>query len=111
MLARVRRELRTRHDVYGYDLLAWSLHALGRDKEAASAMRRALELGTEDAQLWYHGAAILHAVGRDGDAAALLDRALSLNAHFAPRPLPELETLRVALSGVTRAAVVADGSR
>jgi Flp pilus assembly protein TadD len=111
VLSRVRRELQTRHDVYGYDLLAWSLHALGRDAEAESAIRKALARGTEDAQLWYHGAAILHALGRDGEAAVLLDQALALNACFAPRPLRELATLHAALSGVPRANIVADGSR
>jgi Flp pilus assembly protein TadD len=111
VLARVRRELRTRHDVYGYDLLAWSLHTLGRDAEAEEVMRRALSRGTEDAQLWYHGSAILHALGRDAEAAALLDRAVALNAQFAPRPLRELATLRSALAGVPRAVVVADGGR
>ena len=33
---KVREELRTRHDVYAYDLLAWSLHTQGRDAEAAT---------------------------------------------------------------------------
>lgn len=111
VLARVRRELRTRHDVYGYDLLAWSLHTLGRDREAEKAMQHALSRRTEDAQLWYHGSAILHALGRDGDAAALLDRAVALNTQFAPRPLREFATLRSALAGVPRATVVADGGR
>jgi tetratricopeptide (TPR) repeat protein len=111
VLARVRRELRTRHDVYGYDLLAWSLHMLGRDTEAEEAIQVALSRHTEDAQLWYHGSAILHALGRDGEAAVLLDRALALNAQFAPRPLGELATLRSALADVSRPSVVAGGAR
>ena len=58
VLARVRAELATRTDVYGYDLLAWALHRAHRDGEARAAMTRALALGTEDPQLRAHAAAI-----------------------------------------------------
>jgi len=58
VLAKVREELRTRRDVYGYDLLAWALHQAGRDTEARAAMRRALAWGTQDPQLLRHAAAI-----------------------------------------------------
>lgn len=58
VLAKVREELRTRRDVYGYDLLAWALHQAGRDTEARAAMRQALAWGTEDPQLLRHAAAI-----------------------------------------------------
>ena len=44
-------ELRTRRDIYGYDLLAWALHKSGRDAEARAPMRQALALGTRDAML------------------------------------------------------------
>jgi predicted Zn-dependent protease len=65
VLDRVRAELRTRRDVYGYDLLAWALHRAHRDGEARVAMDRALVLGTDDPQLREHAAAI----------AAVLDQA------------------------------------
>lgn len=58
VLARVQDELRTRRDVYGYDLLAWALHKSHRDREARGAMNRALALGTLDPQLRQHAAAI-----------------------------------------------------
>jgi len=58
VLAKVREELKTRRDVYGYDLLAWALHQAGRDTEARVAMRRALAWGTKDPQLLGHAAAI-----------------------------------------------------
>jgi len=58
VLAKVREELKTRRDVYGYDLLAWALHQAGRDTEARAAMRRALAWGTNDPQLLRHAAAI-----------------------------------------------------
>ena len=58
LLAKVREELRTRRDVYGYDLLAWALHQAGRDTEARAAMRQALAWGTEDPLLLRHAVAI-----------------------------------------------------
>jgi len=58
VLARVQNELRTRRDVYGYDLLAWALHKSHRDREARDAMAHALALGTLDPQLRQHAAAI-----------------------------------------------------
>ncbi len=82
VLARVRRELQTRRDVYGYDLEGWTLHALGRDREASLAMQRALGAGTEDATLWYHAGVVAAAVGDSAGARALLERALALNPTF-----------------------------
>ncbi|HEY3118055.1 MAG TPA: tetratricopeptide repeat protein, partial [Chloroflexota bacterium] len=58
VLAKVRDEIRTRHDIYGYDLLAWALHRSGRDEEARDAMTHALSLGTRDAMLFYHAGMI-----------------------------------------------------
>jgi tetratricopeptide (TPR) repeat protein len=82
VLVRARRELRTRRDVYGYDLAAWALHSLGRDREASVLMDSALAQGTEDAQLWYHAAVIQRARGDLLRATALLDRARSLNPRY-----------------------------
>jgi len=58
VLAKTREELRSRHDVYGYDLLAWALHREGRDAEARVAMSKALAQHTEDPQLVRHAKAI-----------------------------------------------------
>lgn len=58
ILTAVRRDLETRHDVYGYDLLAWALFKSGRQAEARAAMSRALAWGTEDPELHRHAAAI-----------------------------------------------------
>ena len=58
VLGKARVELRTRHDVYGYDLLAWALHREGRQAEARAAMRKALAQHTEDPQLLRHAQAI-----------------------------------------------------
>lgn len=51
LLAAVQRDLATRRDVYGYDLLAWALFKSGRVTEARAAMAQALAWGTEDPEL------------------------------------------------------------
>ena len=58
VLVKTREELRTRHDVYGYDLLAWALHRRGLNAEARAAMHKALAQRTEDPQLLRHAQAI-----------------------------------------------------
>ena len=81
---KIREELRTRHDIYAYDLLAWSLHKQGRDREAATAMAQALREGTQDAQLFYHAGEIERALGHADAARAHLTRALAVNPYFHP---------------------------
>jgi tetratricopeptide (TPR) repeat protein len=83
VLARSRRELRVRRDVYGWDVEAWALHALGRDSAAWEASDRALAQHTEDATLEYHAGVIAQALGRS-DASAHLARALTINPSFHP---------------------------
>lgn len=63
VLAQVQSEIRTRPDIYGWDLLAWALHRAGRDREALPAMARALSLGTRDAMLDTHMALIERGLG------------------------------------------------
>jgi len=58
VLAAVQRDLLTRRDVYGYDLLAWALFKSGRPAEARQAMARALAWGGEDPLLHAHARAI-----------------------------------------------------
>jgi tetratricopeptide (TPR) repeat protein len=84
VLTNVRRELETRQDVYGYDLLGWALHAAGRDREASAQMARALALGTQDAMLFYHAGMIALALGDTGAARARLARALAINPAWHP---------------------------
>jgi hypothetical protein len=83
VLHRVREELRTRRDVYGYDLEAWALHALGKHAEAWASATRALSQGTEDEQLLRRAAAIAQSVGEEDSAAVLLAKAAALQ----PAPL------------------------
>ncbi|MGH7539061.1 MAG: hypothetical protein ACREMF_10515, partial [Gemmatimonadales bacterium] len=84
VLALVQQEIRTRHDVYGWDLLAWALHRSGRDREALPAMAKALALGTEDALLFYHMGMIERALGQRVSARRYLSRALASNPSFHP---------------------------
>ena len=82
VLAKTRIEMRTRKDVYGYDLLAWALHRQGRDREARDAMMHALSQETEDAQLFYHAGMIERALGNTEQARTYLDKALTMNPRF-----------------------------
>lgn len=82
--AQAAEEIRTRRDVYGYDLLAWSLHKQGRNAEAKAAMTSALRMGTEDAMLFYHAGMIERALGQRDSAKAYLKRALQVNPSFHP---------------------------
>jgi len=84
VLAKVRAEIATRRDVYGYDLLAWALHLAGRDAEAREASRQALRLGTPDALLFYHAGMIERALGDRPAARRYLERALAVNPYFHP---------------------------
>jgi Flp pilus assembly protein TadD len=82
VLAKTRIEMRTRHDVYGYDLLAWALHKQGRDADARAAMRRALAQHTEDAQLFYHAGMIERALGNVDGARTYLTQAAAMNPRL-----------------------------
>ncbi|MEP6494096.1 MAG: tetratricopeptide repeat protein [bacterium] len=71
---KIREEVRTRHDVYAYDLLAWSLHKQGRNAEAERAMHMALREGTKDPLLQRHADAIASAVSSNADQVDKGDR-------------------------------------
>ncbi len=84
VLANVEAELRTRRDVYGYDLLAWALFKSGRAADALPPMRRALALGTRDAMLHYHAGRIGLTAGDTVWARARLETALAINPYWHP---------------------------
>ncbi len=77
-------ELKTRRDIYGYDLLAWSLYKQGRYSEAWPPMQHALAQGTVDAQLFYHAGMIERALARNAEAKMYLTKALAVNPYFHP---------------------------
>ena len=84
VLAKVREEIRTRPDIYGYDLLAWALHKSRRHREAGAAMTRALALGTRDAMLFYHAGMIERALGHNAAAGRHFRAALEANPYWHP---------------------------
>ena len=84
VLARATKEIMTRHDVYGWDLLAWALYRSARYREADAAMRHALGLGTRDAMLFYHAGMIEAALGRNDVARDRLETALAIHPHWHP---------------------------
>ena len=82
VLAKAQEELHTRRDIYGFDVVAWALHASGRDREAQEMMTHALALGTQDAMLFYHASVIDRALGRTDVAAGELAHARALNPYL-----------------------------
>jgi tetratricopeptide (TPR) repeat protein len=87
VLAQVQAEIRTRPDIYGWDLLAWALHHSGRDREALPAMARALSLGTRDAMLFTHMALIERGLGHRVAAQQYFDQAHDIDPKC---PCPSL---------------------
>jgi tetratricopeptide (TPR) repeat protein len=81
-VALARAALRQRPTVYAEDTLAWALHADGRSGEALPHARAAVRLGTRDAVLWYHLAAIEAAAGRTAPARRHLAAAFGINPYL-----------------------------
>ncbi len=84
VLVKARAELATRHDIYGWDVMAWALYRSGRVGDAESAMTHALAEGTQDAMLFYHAGMIELAAGHRDVARTDLKRALAINPYFHP---------------------------
>jgi hypothetical protein len=104
---KIREEVKTRKDIYAYDLLAWSLHKAGRDAEAEQAMTIALKEGTRDAQLFYHAGMIERALGHDAAARARLTEALAVNPYFHPTQVADA---RATLAQLNRVDHVVDAN-
>jgi tetratricopeptide (TPR) repeat protein len=95
----VRSQYRTRKSIYVADAYAWTLHALGRDREAARFARAALRLGTRDAMLHYHAGEIARSLGREADARRHLSLALQIDPHFSVRHADDARTALRTLGG------------
>ncbi len=76
------REAALRHDVYTSDTLAWAYYKAGRHGDASRIIARALELGTQDARLFYHAGMIAWTRGDRPQAKAFLAKALQTNPNF-----------------------------
>lgn len=94
MLDRALQDLRTRRDVYGYDLAAWALYHAGRDREALALVDSALQQGTREALFHYHAGRIALACGDSTRARLELGSALAINPHFHLRQAVEAAGLR-----------------
>jgi tetratricopeptide (TPR) repeat protein len=79
------------------DAVAWALHRLGRDDEAARWARRALALGSRDPLLRYHAGAIAAANGDTTAARRHLRLALDEDPGFAPAAAADAARLLEAL--------------
>lgn len=77
-------EYEVRRDIYGADAVAWTALKAGKIREAQTAIKEALRLGTPDAKLFYHAGMIARAAGDEPAARDFLQRALTLNPQFDP---------------------------
>ncbi len=91
-----------RHDIYGYDALAWALFHAGRLDEAAAAADEALALGTRDPRLAYHAGMIAAARNDVDTARRLLTQAIAGAAYLPPLQVPIAEQALAALGEVDR---------
>ena len=81
-LVLAQKELEARHDVYTWDALAWTLSKAGRTREAHDAMLKALALGTRDAMLFFHAAAIERQVGNAELSSEYARKSLAMIPRF-----------------------------
>jgi len=92
------RDFDARHDVYGYDTLAWVCLKRGDTSEAKKSIDIALARGTKDPMLWYHAGCIYAAVGLPEEAAASFGKALETDPLFdgicAPKAAAQLAELQ-----------------
>ena len=81
-LALARRAHAERPSIEADDTLAWALARNGRCREALHYSRRALRLGTLDAQKFFHRGMVERCLGREQAARGWFARALRLNPNF-----------------------------
>ena len=77
-----RTDLTFRHDIFGYDALAWALYRDGQFEEAAKASQQALRTGSRNAKLHYHAGMIEHRLGHADAARKHLTHAVAHNPAF-----------------------------
>lgn len=79
------------------DAVAWALHRLGRDAEAAPFAAEALRVGSRDPLLRYHAGAIAAALGQTEAARRDLQAALDADPGFSPLGAPDARMLLASL--------------
>jgi tetratricopeptide (TPR) repeat protein len=80
-VAMARKARAARPTVYADDTLAWALRQAGRPREALPHARAAVRLGTRDALLWYHLAAVEADLGMRVPASGHLATAFAINPY------------------------------
>jgi tetratricopeptide (TPR) repeat protein len=94
-VAMARRALADRPTIYAQDTLGWALRQAGRPAQALPHARAAVRLGTRDALLWYHLAAVEADLGRRAPARRHLAEAFAINPYLTVRDQP----IALALAG------------
>jgi tetratricopeptide (TPR) repeat protein len=84
-VAMARRALADRPTIYAEDALGWALRQAGRPRQALPHARAAVRLGTRDAVLWYHLAAVEADLGRTAAARRHLAEAFAINPYLTVR--------------------------
>jgi len=92
-VAMARVALAAQPTVFAEDTLGWALRQAGRPAEALPHAQAAVRMGTADALLWYHLAAIEADLGLLADARTHLSAALATNPFLTVRDLPDARAL------------------
>jgi tetratricopeptide (TPR) repeat protein len=87
-VAMARRALAERPTIYGQDTLGWALRQAGRPRQALPHARAAVRLGTRDALLWYHLAAVEADLGMTSAARRHLAEAFEISSYLTVRDQP-----------------------
>jgi tetratricopeptide (TPR) repeat protein len=87
-VAMARRALAERPGIFARDTLGWALRQAGRPGQALPHARAAVRLGTRDALLWYHLAAVEADLGMTGPARRHLAEAFAINPYLTVRDRP-----------------------
>lgn len=77
-----KKDFSLRQDIYGHDMLAWTLYRNNQYQEAAKSIKEAMKLGTQDAQIYFHASLIYDAIGQPEVARKMLAKAVDINPHF-----------------------------
>ncbi len=87
-VAMARRALAERPTIYGEDTFGWALRQAGRPRQALPHARAAVRLGTRDAVLWYHLAAVEADLGMTAAARRHLAEAFEISPYLTVRDQP-----------------------
>src|SRR5262245_7001393 len=88
-------ELKVRRDIYTLDALAWAQSAKGDAAEAWKTMQSALALGTADARLYLHAAAIAAQAGDNRQARMYAGKAAKFAFSLLPSERIRLKRLKL----------------